>query len=293
MTDNEYDKAEENEPVTMEEPGAITQPNARNPRRLHSAQSSGMESSVLRFNLNFTVGSKGKQKAILSDVAATVKWGHVLAIMGPSGAGKSVLISALTLDALFGRTEGRVTLNGVPLTDKIFKSHCYTVVQLDQHWPYLTCRETLRYAAELYDVAAKEDIDAVVDEIVQKMGLDVCVDTRNARLSGGQRRRLSLGIALLKQPTLLFLDEPTTGLDAASAENIMQEIVRVAKEENLIILCTIHQPSTKVYQGFDEVMVLSKGREAYTGNVKESVPYFESIGYPLPPQTNPAGTKLF
>jgi ABC-type multidrug transport system ATPase subunit len=288
MTDNEYDKAEENEPVTMEEPGAITQPNARNPRRLHSAQSSGMESSVLRFNLNFTVGSKGKQKAILSDVAATVKWGHVLAIMGPSGAGKSVLISALTLDALFGRTEGRVTLNGVPLTDKIFKSHCYTVVQLDQHWPYLTCRETLRYAAELYDVAAKEDIDAVVDEIVQKMGLDVCVDTRNARLSGGQRRRLSLGIALLKQPTLLFLDEPTTGLDAASAENIMQEIVRVAKEENLIILCTIHQPSTKVYQGFDEVMVLSKGREAYTGNVKESVPYFESIGYPLPPQTNPA-----
>jgi hypothetical protein len=76
MTDNQYDKAEENEPVTMEEPGAITQPNARNPRRLHSAQSSGMESSVLRFNLNFTVGSKGKQKAILSDVAATVKWGR-------------------------------------------------------------------------------------------------------------------------------------------------------------------------------------------------------------------------
>jgi ABC-type multidrug transport system ATPase subunit len=73
-------------------------------------------------------------------------------------------------------------------------------------------------------------------------------------LSGGQRRRLSIGIALLKQPTLLFLDEPTSGLDAASAANIMEEIVRVAKEERIIILCTIHQPSTKVYNGFDQVV---------------------------------------
>ena len=87
---------------------------------------------------------------------------------------------------------------------------------------------------------------------------------------------------------LLFLDEPTTGLDAAAAENIMNEIVRVAKDERIIILCTIHQPSTKVYNSFDETMILSKGREAYTGPVAEAVPYFESIGHPLPVQTNPA-----
>ena len=67
--------------------------------------------------------------------------------------------------------------------------------------------------------------------------------------------------------------------DAAAAENIMNEIVRVAKDERLIILCTIHQPSTKVYNGFDEVMILSKGREAFTGRVTDSAPYFESIGY--------------
>jgi ABC-type multidrug transport system ATPase subunit len=200
------------------------------------------------------------------------------------------LINALTLDAFYGRPIGSVTLNGIPLTDEIFKQHCYVVVQHDKHWPYLTCRETLRYAAELYDVAAPADIDGVVDEIIAKMGLAICRDTRNARLSGGQRRRLSLGVALLKQPTLLFLDEPTTGLDAAAAENIMQEIVNVAKNERLIILCTIHQPSTKVYNGFDEVMILSKGREAYSGPVNEAIPYFDSIGYPLPVQTNPAGT---
>jgi ABC-type multidrug transport system ATPase subunit len=78
-------------------------------------------------------------------------------------------------------------------------------------------------------------------------------------------------------------------LDAAAAENIMQEIVRVAKDERIIILCTIHQPSTKVYNGFDQVMILSKGREAFTGNVTDATPYFEQIGYPLPVQTNPAG----
>jgi hypothetical protein len=68
----------------------------------------------------------------------------------------------------------------------------------------------------------------------------------------------------------------------------MQEIVRVAKEERVIIMCTIHQPSTKVYNGFDELMVMSRGRTAYAGDVNDSIGYFESIGYPVPPATNPA-----
>lgn len=93
----------------------------------------------------------------------------------------------------------------MPLTDSIFKRHCYVVKQHDKHWPYLTCKETLTYAAELYEVAEKDEISDIVGEIIGKMGLHVCADTRCARLSGGQRRRLSIAIALLKQPTLLFL----------------------------------------------------------------------------------------
>jgi ABC-type multidrug transport system ATPase subunit len=165
------------------------------------------------------------------------------------------------------------------------------VKQQDKHWPYLTAREILMYASELYDVSSydkDDDIQTVVTKMITKMGLETCADTRASSLSGGQKRRLSLAIALLKHPTLLFLDEPTSGLDAAAASNIMLEIKRVARDERLIILCTIHQPSTKVYNGFDQVMILSKGREAFSGNVKDAAPYFEEIGHPIPPSTNPA-----
>jgi ABC-type multidrug transport system ATPase subunit len=243
--------------------------------------------------------------------------------MGPSGAGKTTLISTLTLDAHFGKASGSVTLNQIPLTGPIFKKHCFgtsfiwmkigfnhcdlfadclicvvscsfipfyaVVKQKDKHWPYLTLRETLAYAAGLYDVSdSRENTAIVVDEIIEKMGLIVCADTRCSRLSGGQQRRLSIAVALLKQPTVIFLDEPTSGLDAAAASNIMQEITRVAKDEQLIIVCTIHQPSTKVYNGFDQVMVLSRGREAFMGDVGDAAPYFESIGHPMPENTNPA-----
>ena len=163
------------------------------------------------------------------------------------------------------------------------------VKQQDKHWPYLTLKETLTYAAGLYDVSdSRENTAIVVDEIIEKMGLNGCADTRCARLSGGQQRRLSIAVALLKQPTVLFLDEPTSGLDAAAASNIMQEITRVAKDEQLVIVCTIHQPSTKVYNGFDQVMILSRGREAFMGDVGDAAPYFESIGHPMPENTNPA-----
>ena len=125
---------------------------------------------------------------------------------------QTTLMNALTLDAPYGVTKGSVTLNGVAMTDKIFRQHSYLVTQYDRHWPFLTARETLNYAAELYDVALAEDIPIIVDEVVSKLGLQACEKTRNGRLSGGQSRRLSLAIALLKQPTLLFLDEPTSGL---------------------------------------------------------------------------------
>jgi ABC-type multidrug transport system ATPase subunit len=198
------------------------------------------------------------------------------------------LISDLTQSAFYGSAFGSISLNGLPITDTSFKRYCYVVKQQDTNWPYLSPRETLMYAAELYNVKTDETTDLFVDALIQKTGLMSCADTRIARLSGGQQRRVSLAVALLKQPAVLFLDEPTSGLDAASASHIMREITRVAKDERLIIVCTIHQPSSKVYNGFDQLMILSRGREAFVGKADEASAYFGSIGYPLPPATNPA-----
>jgi energy-coupling factor transporter ATP-binding protein EcfA2 len=141
----------------------------------------------------------------------------------------------------------------------------------------------------LYDVVkTKAEIPLLVHDILNKMGLESCAHTRCSNLSGGQQRRLSLAIALVKQPIVLFLDEPTSGLDAASASGIMTEITSVAKSENLIIICTIHQPSSKVFSKFDKVMILSKGREAFVGDVHDAGPYFEHLGEPVPTSINPA-----
>lgn len=123
---------------------------------------------------------------------------------------QTTLLHALTLSAFYGTATGTVQLNGIPLDRKTFIQHCYHVEQHDKHWPYLTCKETLRFAAELYHAADNDSIDIVVNDVINKMGLDICKDTKNARLSGGQWKRLSIGIALLKNPSVLYLDEPTS-----------------------------------------------------------------------------------
>lgn len=149
-------------------------------------------------------------------------------------------------------------------------------------------KESLTFAAQLYKVASPNELTAVIDGVLSSMGLDSCADVRCAGLSGGQKRRLSIAIALLKQPAVLFLDEPTSGLDSASSTAVAAEMQRVARDEGVIVVCTIHQPSTVVYSGFDQVMILSRGREAFTGRLPDAVPYFDSIGYPLPAATNPS-----
>jgi len=258
-------------------------------------------------NISFVTGGKkgrrGKhEKTIVQDVGASIQNGHVLALMGPSGAGKTTVINVLSQNAFYGQAYGSVTLNNVPMNDRIFKRYCYLVKQQDMNWHYLTARESLTFAAQLYhkvvvttnkqdDEEEEEEQDVIrllVEDVLRKMGLESCADTRCSRLSGGQQRRLSLAMALLKKPAVLFLDEPTSGLDAASATAIMHEITRVAKQERLAILCTIHQPSSKVYNDFDQVMLLSKGRVAYVGGAATASEYFDSIGYALPPHTNPA-----
>ncbi|CAJ1945545.1 unnamed protein product [Cylindrotheca closterium] len=260
--------------------------------RIDAAWMAPRDHSVFEFrDISYIVGKRKKQKQILTNVSGRVSDGSTVAILGPSGAGKTSLLKALSLGITSGEVMGSIELNGKKLTSQGFKDHCFLVEQSDHHWSFLSCQETLMYAASL--LLGPGNHSAVVENVIDKMGLQSCKDTKVGNdfvqgLSGGQKRRLSIAIALLKKPAVIMLDEPTSGLDSAASVAIVSELRKLAKSENLIVIMTIHQPSTKVYNDFDQVMLMSKGRQAYMGKAASAHEYFETIGYPMMQMTNPA-----
>jgi len=252
-----------------------------------------MKKSIFKFDdCRFEVpakvdGVKGT-KAILKGISGEAVSGEVLAIMGPSGAGKTMLLNLLTLEPGPGAVAGSVTLNGETLNREMFERHAAVVTQVDRHWAFLTCRETIALSADLYMAdSTKEQRQTETTAMLKRMGLEVCADTKVGNqflqgLSGGQKRRLSLAVCLMKRPKLVFLDEPTSGLDAAAAASIMAFLKELSSALNLITVCTIHQPSANVFDGFSRCLVLSDGRTGYYGSASKLTTYLDSVGRPLP-----------
>jgi ABC-type multidrug transport system ATPase subunit len=204
------------------------------------------------------------------------------------------LLSLLTLTPTECKQSGYVTLNGHKVDSQLLRNFCSFVPQDDHLWPFLTCRETLSYAADFYLSKSSQEKKAEVDRLIKELGLEKCANTICGNqflkgLSGGQKRRLSLALALIKNPLVLFLDEPTSGLDSASASWIMAFLNNYVKERGVIVICTIHQPSTAIFKQFDSTMLLSGGRVAYVGPALEATRYFkESFHAAMPEDYSPA-----
>lgn len=107
-------------------------------------------------------------------------------------------------------------------------------------------------------------------------------------ISGGQKRRVSVASQLITSPKVLFLDEPTSGLDSTASWEVISFVKEVAKRNNLIVIASIHQPSTSTFQLFDKLLLLSGGKTHYFGKVEDVNQYFEKLGLPIPLHTNPA-----
>ncbi|KAG4440503.1 hypothetical protein IFR05_004038 [Cadophora sp. M221] len=239
----------------------------------------------------------GKPKAILDNVEGIVKAGEICALMGPSGCGKTTLLNVLAhRDAAVGaRVEGVTLINGSSPSAGAFRRMTCYVEQEDALIGSLTVRETLHFAARLAhkNTISKADRIKRIDGLLDSFGLrhqqHTLIGTPIRKgISGGQKRRVSVAAQLITAPKIMFLDEPTSGLDSAASYEVIQYIKEVAKRNNLIVIASIHQPSTSTFQMFDKLLLLSGGKPFYFGSVEGVEPHFQSLGFPMPFRTNPA-----
>ncbi|CAN7995699.1 unnamed protein product [Ixodes hexagonus] len=241
-------------------------------------------------NLTFEVKSGKVKKTLVTNVSGAARPGTLTAIMGPSGAGKTTLLNLLS--GLYEKGyKGEVQINGYVRDQSLFnKQSCY-VMQQDRLLPALTIHEALTMSVGLRMTTApdlvKSQMASSVDQLVEEWGLGECRHTRTERLSGGERKRLAIAQELVDNPPVVFLDEPTTGLDNCSSLMCVEILKRLAERGHTVI-CSLHTPSAKIFANFDMLYMMSHGRCIYNGETSNLVSFLSEHGLPCPEFHNPA-----
>ncbi|XP_034451792.1 broad substrate specificity ATP-binding cassette transporter ABCG2d isoform X2 [Hippoglossus hippoglossus] len=235
---------------------------------------------------------KSSPKEILVDLNGIMRPG-LNAILGPTGSGKSSFLDILAARKDPSGLSGEVLIDGAPQPPN-FKCLSGYVVQEDVVMGTLTVRENLRFSAALRlpSSVPQREKEARVNHLIKELGLtkvaDSKVGTQMIRgISGGERKRTNIGMELIIDPSVLFLDEPTTGLDASTANSVLLLLKRMANHGRTIIM-SIHQPRYSIYRLFDTLTLLVSGKMVYHGPAPNALDYFANIGYPCEPHNNPA-----
>lgn len=231
-------------------------------------------------------------KTILNAISGEARDGEIMAVMGASGSGKSTLIDALANRMAKGSIKGEITLNGEQLESRLLKVISAYVMQDDLLFPMLTVEETLMFAAEfrLPRTLSKSKKRLRVQALIDQLGLrnaakTVIGDEGHRGVSGGERRRVSIGTDIIHDPILLFLDEPTSGLDSTSAYMVVKVLQRIAQSGSIVIM-SIHQPSYRILGLLDRMIFLSRGQTVYSGPPSNLPVFFSDFKHPIPDNEN-------
>ena len=221
-----------------------------------------------------------------------------MAIMGASGAGKTTLLNVANFRNRGNlKISGRVKINGCDVNSAAELSEVAGYIQQeDMFVGFLKVKEQLTFQSHLKMNRNNrtEERKARVEQVMEELNLKKCENTLIGvpiqdikGISGGERRRLAFACELLTDPNLLFCDEPTSGLDSYMAMSIV-DCMRKLADAGKTIICTIHQPSSEIFQKFDRLCLLAEGNLAYIGDSKDACKFFDSQGFPVPGQYNPS-----
>jgi len=226
----------------------------------------------------FRNGKKG-----LVDVNISESSGKLFGLMGGSGAGKSTLLNVL--NGTSKPSSGAVRINGVDIykNPKQVEGVIGFVPQDDLLIEDLTVFQNLYFASKLcFSKSSKAELEELVNKTIDSLGLTEAKDLKvgnplQKTISGGQRKRLNIGLELLREPSVLFVDEPTSGLSSRDSENIM-DLLKELSLRGKMVFVVIHQPSSDIFKMFDKLVILDiGGHQIYYGNPVESVTYFKKI----------------
>eukprot|EP00347_Sterkiella_histriomuscorum_P007150 403350075 len=242
-------------------------------------------------------GITNQKQEIIKGVSGYAMPGQTCYIMGSSGAGKTSLLNIFSDRVSHQKgtsLSGKVLINDtIPLTQSVFGSIAGYVMQDDILFQYYTPRQALRFAARLkLNHVSMPEQDERVETLIQELGLfqtaDVLIGSAKIKtLSGGERKRVAIGVELITDPSLILLDEPTSGLDSFKALQIVKLLKRQARKGKTVI-ATIHQPGSESFACFDRIILMCDGNLVYQGDAAQSTIYFNQLGILCPKFANPA-----
>ncbi|KAB2033695.1 hypothetical protein ES319_D04G036900v1 [Gossypium barbadense] len=226
---------------------------------------------------------------VLKDVNCKAKPWEILAIVGPSGAGKSSLLEILA--GKFTPQSGSILVNQSPIDKAQFRKISGYVTQADNLFPLLTVEETLMFSAKLRLRLPQAQLSSRVKSLILELGLEHVAmarvgDDRVRGISGGERRRVSIGVDVIHDPKVLILDEPTSGLDSTSALQIIDMLKVMAETRGRTIILSIHQPGFRIVKLFSSMLLMADGSVLHHGTVDQLGANLRGMGLQLPLHVN-------